>query len=540
MSNIQTKLKPKLKYLFIFLVIFILFVSFVFMVPIGARTPISRFFDAIGMYELGLATTNPIKQLTSASGQSFYRLATMDASNPEECKELWPIVAKFGLEEKFSAGSFVLNTNFTLASTEYREVINLIGYLDARSSLTGPNAGGVLKFNFNLDPEFFINRLNEKPSTEDQQGVFYQKWLTSPLTAYFESRVVLDETGAYFKLDDLGAENQKERLDTNLGSWYGLKNNNELSQEGIVELAEIVKNYTTTKPGDMLSEETGREILKLSCQVNQNQESTTEVHGIQEVTLGNNLNSVTKTLRPVVTTQDINQNIRLDQENQKVWKLLAEDEVLKNWLLSQYEKVKSLRAAILKIEGVNPKEDSEYQNFTEEVWRSEVNTLFEDLQQIAENSDTTNLGISQQEINLRGEIKSTFYLTPAGDFYGFKQEFKIIPEGEFIDAVAEIGDFREVVKDGFVFILEMYDFKLNKDAKTLQRPSQSIDFEKFLEEFIETSFGQELDKIQQEIDQSQSSAGFNQSDDQWFLDDDNLDFEFQELEDFELDFNSLL
>jgi hypothetical protein len=487
----QSKLKKQktIKIVVAASIIFLLLISFIFLVPVGARTMGSRFFDGVSANRLDLATTNPVKHLLNPNFRDFARLYSTNFRNQKECESTWDILYTAGLEEKFSHGSFENTTNMGFVNPDYKDTFNFSSYLDGRLSLDSPNLGGNLKSNLTLDPSkfesilpFLLNSNSENP------------WLKSVMTVFLDSDAIANEKGVYLKLNSAGIKNSQEEYKLELPDWYFSKydfnqenEQNDFRAEGIKEIATTVKNYTDLKLENILSEETVKESVAIYCQNNEFATSKFEVGKIEKIQLGNDLSNFTENLRVITTTQeikdgDIQNTLKAEQTINQIALKIVEDPKLEEWLLdqNQYETIKKSAESAYKItENQDPETSNEFQSsmqeFTLENYQKEVKKFLEESKKevTREIENLKNQGNQPPSGSIfsgfNTKLTNQIYLTEGGDYFGNKQTFTLIPTSKTIE---QSGEFREIIKDGIQITSQTYNLNMNNKAQNLTVPNK--------------------------------------------------------------------
>ncbi len=318
-----------------------------FFVPFFGQTIAARGMDAVGQHKLAMQLDAIHQDPTMAA------MSSIDTSNPESCADLWNYVDEARVS-RLEAMQFKQLITVQPVNQAYVDDFSFETYLDARMSMVEQRAWAEMELTGNMNGD----RLNELLDSSSDET------LSGNVSIDVAAEAYLNTDGGYFRIPTLDIRVGELNTFDSLNDWYeGRFNLSNLQQEGIDEILSVIMDLSETQAQDMLSEETGRTLMKSYCQMIEE----IDVQAPADVTIGRDQETVRA--RPVVLTTKSNVAEIQAEVMPDMTEAVLNDQKLVDFLKSKYPEFERITLAIEKIDrslNPNPLTQEEYEEGIQE------------------------------------------------------------------------------------------------------------------------------------------------------------------------------
>jgi hypothetical protein len=451
--------------------------AFSFLVPVYGQTLASRTMDALGWHSAAMKI-DAIHQKDKA----MVVLASIDVSKPEQCGQMWPYLDSFK-PSRLEAMQFKNLISIRPVNQKYAQDFFLETYIDARMSLVQQKAWAEIEFSGRLNGSklsTLIQEIDPQFSSQELEGNFAvlasgQAYLDSNLGAFRVPQIKV-EGGRFLNTQD------------SLDRWYKKDFNlTSVQKQGLNELLSLFMDLSEVKITDMITEETGKTILKNYCKLI----DKIEVKGPQKAKVGRSSNEVV--VRPIFYNL-VQNSAQIEQQiAPEIVKSVADDSRLPEYLKSKYLEVVRFIRALNKINrdvsGLREITQREYEQAIDESFKILREILRESVNQNTvelDNSYESELEIVNLPVEVLVDIQTGFVVAT--------KSTTIIKPRSNILAEMPSGSLRDLFQEGIKITQEIYDIAYNDQVGQIPNISGTVrPIEDMANDFMATNLYSKLE-----------------------------------------------
>ncbi|MCK4636068.1 MAG: hypothetical protein KAT32_04335 [Candidatus Moranbacteria bacterium] len=433
------------------------------LIPFNSRTTLGRALDLFGMHKVAMKTDASINRDKGLSNL----ISHIDVSDEESFENSWDKIKDSNL--KFEAVSMKSNFKVYPENEEFKDSLNASGDFAGNISLKDQKMSGDINLNINAE----LSKISED----------YQD-----MSSNISAMGAIDNEKAYFKTDEMKFNLEGMNVSFGLDDWYSTPEFELYGEqkEALNEMAKLITELTETKFSKIISDETGRQLMKNGYGIY----DKLEVGGVKNVEFGKENNEVTKKVRVVEIDLDsskFEEKMKNFGENSfDSIDMLLNDQTLHSFVKNDFYdwfsritpqagilvKDEMLMYEVLTKEEFGEDFDEVITDFNEN--KSEIKEDFEE--GFSEGMDGSVAFNDAVEI-----MEYTLYLEPGtNDYYGYKEKIKYNVPNEILDEIKSGNEeLYSIVKNGIILEIEVYDMKLNDKVEPVEIPENSKSIEEF-------------------------------------------------------------
>ncbi|MEI7603686.1 MAG: hypothetical protein WCJ19_01580 [bacterium] len=514
----------------LFILIVLVIIASLF-VKIGDQAIASSFMDSVGNHKAAMG----IDLLTSGNSlkAGTIKFSDVDLKNSSSCTQLWSDIKDQKLID-LSDNSFSFKETLDIRpiNSDYKDKFYTQSFVEAGMDISNQKLSLITDISAGADFDTVTSIINDlyaslnDTSFEEEQVTYYgekvdqytkklstattdseKKYNKSQLDYYAEEKAyyqdllqkkkdndpskylnwgqtvanikgqtMLTPSLGYLKLDNLQLKNNSGDRSDSLSDWYGKDFSLSTKQrQGITELISTLSDMLASKPGQIVSEDTGKFLMFYACSIIKE----IKIDSPTNVEFGYGDYKVTKKVRPIqIISVDPNSKAYSDGLV-TLFEKLEKDQVFSNYLKAQYDNIIKINNAGNKISNSSASsiKQSEYNKFIDEMIQSAFGSNSRDLITKAfANTDKTDI---RTDIRYEITASSTYYMSmDQSKYYGSKVEEKLIFKDQSILDSLNNENAKDILKDGIVISAQVYDIQSGSKAFSINEPDKKTDINK--------------------------------------------------------------